>query len=131
MERQFYGPLWPLGYVQPLYRGSGEALTHELTGDLETTEYFEAVAKGIIINPRRQVGGASAVTTGFIYLVTKYSDGTFSSNNPGTTVLAIPPGSGPVQFPQAEYGGNRYKLDELGIDVDVDGDGADVCAILT
>lgn len=130
MERQFYGPLWPLGYVQPLYRGAGEAFTHELTGDIETTEYMEAAAKGFIISPRRQSGGASVVTTGYIYVVLKGSDGTFSTANAGTTVLAIPPGSGPVQFPQAEYGSNKYKLDELGIDVDVDGDGADVCAIM-
>lgn len=130
MEQLYYGPLWPLGYVQPAYRGAGEAFTHELTGRIETTEYFEAACKGFIISPRRQAGGASAVTTGYIYVVTKAADGTFSTANPGTVVMAIPPGSGPVQYPQGEYGSNLYKADELGIDIDVDGDGADICLIM-
>lgn len=130
MERQFYGPFWPLGYVQPAYRGAGEAFTHELSGATETTEYNECVGKGFIISPRRQSGGASVVTTGYIYVVMKGTDGTFSTANPGTTILAIPPGSGPVQLPQAEYGSNRYDANELGIDIDVDGDGADICLIM-
>lgn len=133
IRQLWYGPFWPLGYIQPAYRGAGEALTQLITNaglNIESSEYYEAAAMGIIVCPRRQQGGASAVTTGYIYLVAQYADGTFSSNNQGTTILAIPPGSGPVWVPEAQYGGSRFKLSELGIDVDVDGDGADVCAIM-
>lgn len=130
MEQMFYGPLWPLGYVQPAYRGAGEAFTHELTGRTETTEYNEAPCKGFIVSPRRQAGGASVVTTGYIYVVHAAADGTFSTANPGTIIMAIPPGSGPVQYPQGEYAGNRIDPTQIGIDIDVDGDGADICLIM-
>jgi hypothetical protein len=131
MERQFYGPFWPLGHIDVAYRGDGQVLTANLTDVVETTEYFEAAALALIISPCRNAGSTFADNTGRIYLCMQSPVGTYDSfGYPDTVICAITPTAGVVQIPQAQYGSSRYKLNELGIDSDVNGDGAFVCAIM-
>lgn len=103
--KQFYGPLWVLNAVTGLGTDTGVNIMDSQT--VETTEYYEAAAKGIIVS-------CPTANNADAYLVEKAADGSFDIANAGTVVMIIPPGT-TRQFPQAEYGSNRYKLDDYAI----------------
>lgn len=103
-DKRFYGPLWEIP-VTGAGVNAGTSLMSGLTD--ETAEYYEAAAKGIIIS-------CPSANSGDAYLVSRFSDGTFKLSNAGTVVCVIPKGT-TRQFPQAEYGGNRYKLSEYAV----------------
>jgi hypothetical protein len=104
-DKSFYGPLWVLPAVTGAGVNAGVSL---MTGQTaETTEYYEAAAKGIIVS-------CPSANSGDAYLVAKAADGTFKITNAGTVVMVIPKGT-TRQFPQAEYGSNRYKLADYAV----------------
>lgn len=107
MQKQYYGPLWIMDKITTTGLGSGVALTTGQTS-LETTEYYQAAAKGLIVS-------CPSANSGDMYLVLRYSDDTFKASNNGTVIAVIAKGT-VFQLPQAEYGGNKYKLADLGID---------------
>lgn len=108
MNKSFYGPLW----VMPKFTGAGGGLGFGTTiigaDTQETSEYYQAVGRGLIIS-------APSANSGDIYLVQRAADGTFKASNAGTVVAVIAKGT-TFQLPQAEYGSNRYKFADYGID---------------
>ena len=102
----WYGPLWVLPKITTTGLGSGQNITVGET--VESTEYYEAAAKAIIVS-------CPSANSGDMFLVMKAADGTYKASNAGTVVMVIPKGTS-RQFPQAEYGSNRYKLSDFGID---------------
>lgn len=107
-NKQWYGPLWILPEVVGAGLNAGVNITTGQT--VESTEYQEDGAKGLMVSCPTDNGGD-------VYLVMRFSDGTYKMSNAGTVVAVIAPGT-VFQLPQASYDGNRYKLSDYGIDAE-------------
>lgn len=122
LTKLWYGPLWPLPPIEVGTPGTGIPVTDGIeAADLESTEYNEAVAKGVMIS-------CPSTNTSTVYLVMR-QNGTYSKDTVGTVILSIEPGQVRT-FPQGGYGGNRYEFTMFGIDGESAGDLAYPCMIM-
>lgn len=117
--RYWYDPLWPMFARTIDTPGEGVAITAGIDDIYaESSEYLEAVCMGIIV-------ACPSTNNDSIYLVMRSGD-VYSKDETGTVVLIVEPGQTRV-FPEAEYGSNRYRASDYGID----GETADDVAYVT
>lgn len=134
------GPLWPLGLITVTTSGtpvgvmslvdSASYNAPETPTSAHAAEYASVEVTDVIVTPVHSVAPIVA-NTGAIYVLLSGGTGTGNKTDPGTTVLIINTGSGPVHLIdvisrlQAKI--NPYNIY---IDADTAGDGALVTLVI-